>query len=758
MTRTGGTGTELPVGFKRHLRVEAIEGDAVYLLSEQGTTALQGREVQELAVLLDGTRTLSDVLRDASATLPPATAARMIAELARADLIGYHDPAADASTEAYWEFAGIDGPSASASFRTTPVELVILGRVDPAAARAECLAAGLRVTEPGQGGSAALSLVLVDDYLDPRLAGVDARHRAAGRAWLPAKPSGAETWVGPVFGTPDTACWECLAHRLRGHRASRAPVLHALGLAGTVQVPEVSFAPVRALGLHTAVLEAAKWVAGMRYDGQRSVCRLDARTLHIERHRVDRRPQCGVCGDPGLVADRVRRPFRLRSSPKTHTVGGNHRAQSAEAVLARYRHLADPVTGIVSGLGPAPDSPEGLNRYVAGRNMALGDSRSLAGLRGGLRGQSGGKGTTPQEAEVGALCEALERYCGTRQGDEPTVRGTLAGIGDTALHPNECQLFADRQFRDRERWNSGQSRFQQIPPPFDPEAPADWTPVWSLTSGTQRLLPTSMLYFGPGPGGVPAAPWADSNGNAAGSSPEDAVVQGFLEVVERDAVALWWYNRTRQPAVDLDAFDEPWLARTRQAYARLHRDIWVLDLTADFGIPVMVALSRRTRGSAQGISFGFGAHFDPRLALRRAVTEMAQLLPPGGESPPRAHSTDPQLSAWWREATVKNQPYLCADPAESARTPGSYSYVARADLREDVEWAETLVRERGLEMLILDQTRPDVGLPVAKVIIPGMRHFWARFAPGRLFDTPVKLGRLERPLRYEELNPVPLFV
>lgn len=63
-----------------------------------------------------------------------------------------------------------------------------------------------------------------------------------------------------------------------------------------------------------------------------------------------------------------------------------------------------------------------------------------------------------------------------------------------------------------------------------------------------------------------------------------------------------------------------------------------------------------------------------------------------------------------------------------------------------------------MEMLILDQTRPDVGLPVVKVIIPGMRHFWARFAPGRLFDTPVELGLLARPLPYEELNPIPLFV
>ncbi|MFE6760643.1 TOMM precursor leader peptide-binding protein [Streptomyces sp. NPDC057684] len=757
MNISGGVPTELLVGFKRHLRVEAIEGDAVYLLSERETTALQGREVQHLAALLDGTRTLAGVLRDAAATLPPATAARMIAELARADLVGYHDPAIDASTEAYWEIAGLHGPSASASFRETRVALVHLGRGDPAAVRAECLAAGLRMAGPGDEDVAELSLVLCDDYLDPRLAEVDARHRASGRSWLLAKPSGAEPWVGPVYGGGDSACWECLAHRLRGHRSSTAPVRQALGLGGVLPVPEASFATVRALGLHTAVLEATKWVAGMRYEGQGAVCTLDTRTLATRRHPVIRRPQCPTCGDPELVARQVRAPFTPRSSLKARTVGGNHRSQSADAVLSRYRHLADPVTGVVSELRPAPGAPDGLNRYVAGRNLALGDSRSLAGLRGGLRGQSGGKGTTPQEAEVSALCEALERYCGTRQGDEPTVRDTLAGLGDAALHPNLCQLFADRQFRERDQWNPRHSRFQQVPPPFDPQAPADWTPVWSLTSGTQRLLPTSMLYFGPGPDGVPATPWADSNGNAAGSSPEDAVVQGFLELVERDAVALWWYNRTRRPAVDLDAFDEPWLARTRQTFERLHRHVWALDLTSDFGIPVVVAMSRRTDGPAQAISFGFGAHFDPRLALRRAVTEMAQLLPPEGD-PVEFRTADRDLSAWWQGATVENQPYVRADPAEAPRTPESYSFPVHNDLLADIELAETLVRGRGMELLILDQTRPDVGLPVVKVIIPGMRHFWARFAPGRLFDIPVALGHRTRPLPYEEINPIPLFV
>ncbi|MFS0694543.1 TOMM precursor leader peptide-binding protein [Streptomyces nitrosporeus] len=757
MTVLGGTGSvEFPVGFKRHLRVEAVEGDAVYLLSERGTTALQGREIQELAALLDGTRTLSGVLREATASLPAAAAARMIAELARADLIGYHDPAADAGAEGYWELSGLNGPTAAASLLSTPVELVTLGRVDREAALAQCAAAGLRISGDGEEDAAGLTLVLCDDYLDPRVGRAGARCRTAGRAWLPAKPCGTETWVGPVFEPAEGACWTCLAHRLRGHRASWAPVLRALGaVAGTVPVPEVSLLTVRALGMHTAMLEAAKWVAGLRYEGQRSVCALDTRTLRTRQHPVTRRPQCSECGDPGLVAERVGRPFVPVPRAKSRTVGGNHRAHSAETVLSRYRHLADPLTGVVSELRPASDSPDGLHRYVSGRNLAIGDCHSLDRLRGGLRAQSGGKGTTAEEAEVGALCEALERYSGTRHGDEPVVVDTLTGLGGAALHPNDCQLFAEEQFTGRDRWNRTHSAFQQVPPRFDAAEPVEWTPVWSLTAGAQRLLPTSMLYFGPGPGGTPRAPWADSNGNAAGSSPEDAVVQGFLELVERDAVALWWYNRTRQPAVDLDAFDEPWLARTRQVYERIGRDLWVLDLTADFGIPVMAAVSRRTGRSEERISFGFGAHFDASLALRRAVTELAQLLPSDTAT---SRSAGPELANWWSGATVQNQPYLCADPAETPRGPAHYPCVAHDDLRDDIAYAERMVRAHDMELLILDQTRPDVGLPVAKVIVPGLRHFWARFAPGRLFDTPVQLGRRTGPLPYEELNPVALFV
>ncbi|MDB1089574.1 TOMM precursor leader peptide-binding protein [Streptomyces sp. ACA25] len=757
------------VGFRRHLRVEVLPGEAVYLLSEPGVTVLHGRDIQLLAPLLDGTRTVPELLAEASALTPARDVGRLLGTLARAGLIGYRRSgtgavrAGSAAAAAYWELAGLDGNEAGDSVTRTPVRIISVGRVEPEQARAACVSSGLTVTdaegpapEPAAG---AFSLVLCDDYLAPELERIDAWHRARRRPWLLASPGGSAPWVGPVFH-PAGACWSCLAHRLRAHRRSEIPVQQALALDRPVPLPDASLAAGQSLGMHAAALETAKWLAGLRGENQQTVTVMDTLTLRTVQHRVQQRPQCPRCGDPGLVQDRVRRPVVLRSVLKLQDSGNNHRAVSSTDMQRRYGHLVSPVTGIISGIRRDTRLPAGLNSYVSGHNLALG-TRTLAEFRGSLRSLSGGKGATAEEAEVGALCEAVERYSATRQGDEPTVHDTMNGIGEAAVHPNACQLFAQEQFRNRQHWNTRHSTFQQVCAPFAADRPVDWTPVWSVSAGRHRMLPTSLLYFPGRYGTDEEAPQADSNGNAAGGSLEDAVVQGFLELVERDAVALWWYNRTRHPAVDLDAFDAPWLAGLREDYSRINRELWVLDLTSDLGIPAMAAVSRRTDKPAEDISLGFGAHYDPRLALRRAVTEMSQLTGPVAgisHSDPAAYpQADPELLSWWTRATVRNQPYLLPDPAESPRPPAHWSYTPRRDLRADIRAAENLVTALGSELLVLDQTQPDIGLPVAKVLVPGLRHFWARFAPGRLFDVPVRLGRLASPTDYHHLNPIPLF-
>ena len=91
------------------------------------------------------------------------------------------------------------------------------------------------------------------------------------------------------------------------------------------------------------------------------------------------------------------------------------------------------------------------------------------------------------------------------------------------------------------------------------------------------------------------------------------------------------------------------------------------------------------------------------------------------------------------------------------RLASDYPRLLSDDLRDDVLFCQALVERLGMELLVLDQTRPDIGFPVVKVIVPGLRHFWARFAPGRLYEIPVELGWLPRSLAEHELNPIPMF-
>jgi len=232
---------------------------------------------------------------------------------------------------------------------------------------------------------------------------------------------------------------------------------------------------------------------------------------------------------------------------------------------------------------------------------------------------------------------------------------------------------------------------------------------------------------------------------AAGTCLEEAVLQGLLELVERDAAAVWWYNQLRRPAIDLDSFGDPYFEALQADYVRLGWTVWVLDLTHDLGIPVCVALAHEAR--ADRFAIGFGCHLEPRLAVQRALTELNQLFDPG-------HTE----RAPWDIEGLADRAYLFPHPELPRVTAQRLPRLGGVDLRADIEQCKKRLDEVGLELVVVDKTRPDIGLHVAQVIVPGLRHFWPRFGPGRLYQVPCALGWLAGPFAESELNPVPLFV
>ncbi|GLW55383.1 TOMM precursor leader peptide-binding protein [Kitasatospora phosalacinea] len=753
------------IGFKRHFTPYVVDGEAVYLVSERGVSVVDGRLAQALAPLLDGTRTAEQIGAALDGVVPADRLRAGVDKLRAGGWVTAADPATDRPGAAFFEMAGQDGDTAMTALRSATVRVEVHGELDPAPFLAALAAAGVTV-DP----DAAFTVALTEDYLHPGLAERNRQALADGRPWLLARPVGSIVWVGPVFSpdapgaenTEGSGCWECLAHRLSANRQSLSYLQHRLGQDGPIPTAGAHLPATLALGTQLAALETAKWLAGAR-PAQPAVTTLDTVLLESEKHVLVRRPQCAACGDDAMVAQRQLAPVRFESRPKAFTADGGHRSASPEDMLEKYRPQLSPVTGVVTTLVPAARTPTGLRVYVSGQNLSR-QSGDLRQLRTGLRSVSCGKGRTDVQARASALGEAMERFSGVFQGDEARRTATYAELGDAAIHPSRTLLYSARQYAERDRWNAKQSMFNVVPVPFRADDPIEWSPAWSLTEQRHRWLPTQAMYYGYRHAGRFYAA-GDSNGCAAGTSFEDAVLQGFLELVERDAVALWWYNRVQRPAVDLDAFGDPYVDQLREVYRGLRREIWALDLTADFGIPVVGAFSRRTDagrgGTNEDVLIAFGAHLDPHIALTRALTEMNQFLGPvAGDEHGRVSyaGADPEQKAWWTTATVANQPYLLPDPDAPRSTPASWLPLAGADLADDLALVQKIVEDRGMEFLVADQTRPDVGLPVARVIVPGMRHFWARFAPGRLYDVPVRLGWLDTPTPESELNPIPVFI
>jgi ribosomal protein S12 methylthiotransferase accessory factor len=103
--------------------------------------------------------------------------------------------------------------------------------------------------------------------------------------------------------------------------------------------------------------------------------------------------------------------------------------------------------------------------------------------------------------------------------------------------------------------------------------------------------------------------------------------------------------------------------------------------------------------------------------------------------------------------SLAEHPYLAPSDNPLIR-PDFSSTFGHLDKRDQVMACVRLAEREGLDFLVLDQTRPDIEVPVVRVIVPGLRHFYRRFAPGRLYDVPVKLGLRDRPLSEDELNPL----
>jgi YcaO-like protein with predicted kinase domain len=378
---------------------------------------------------------------------------------------------------------------------------------------------------------------------------------------------------------------------------------------------------------------------------------------------------------------------------KAHLVG-THRLVAPEDTLARVKPFL-PVMGITRIANVTGLDTVGIPVVMVTRP----NSRSVS--------VSQGKGATLAAAKASGVMESIESY--------HAERITL---------PVKYASFEDL------RWTHRLVDVDRLPrlsgADFDPLSPMMWIEGTDLFTGAAKWLPFDLVHLNHT---VPAPPGngvflSTSNGLASGNHRLEAIVHAVTEIVERDAATLWHLlsdaaqERTR---IDPGGVDDPLCRSLLARFETAGVAVGVWEITSDVGLPAfLVRIVARGEGChTVRPATGMGCHAAREIALARALTEAAQsrltFISGARDDMPRAQylkHLDPAEMAAWCDRVVSGVVHR-----RFADVP---THVAPT-LEQDLAHHLACLRSAGIEeAVVVDLTKPEFGIPVVRVVVPGL--------------------------------------
>lgn len=445
-----------------------------------------------------------------------------------------------------------------------------------------------------------------------------------------------------------------------------------------------------------------------------------------------------------------------------------------------YDALVDPLCGLVRELvrnASDLDQPEAYVSYTA----------DVADMRqhGPWPNDPVALGTTfadEQGARQAALGEAVERYCGNfvPAGLPRASFDDWCRRGEPAVDPAQLVLYSARQH--------ARPDFPFVP--FGRDLPVLWTRGVELPDERPVWVPASLVYLNYNGGPRRAEPrtnFLNYAGIACGTSAADARERALLELIERDAVTLWWQSGAA--CEGLEWRDDHALQAQLAGPRRADFDYRLVRLPSPFGVPVVGALLTDRRDRL--VAFGTAARSQARLAAIKALLEAIHvrvysvgLLHPEGSiwkairagllnaAVYRPHRADRRYLDDYRPdfgdvVDLGTHAQLYLDErlhpllARILEPPTSRPLASIAPA--PVDGCASSLRVAGYSPVAVDLTTPDVracGFHVARVLVPGLYPNAPAAFPylggRRLYEQPCTRGGRATELREEDVLLAPL--
>jgi len=318
-----------------------------------------------------------------------------------------------------------------------------------------------------------------------------------------------------------------------------------------------------------------------------------------------------------------------------------------------------------------------------------------------------GKGISEAQSKASAIMERIERFSSIAKNWEkpPIIKNKkFSEIKDKAISYWDfvpCNL--NRALWDKKKMD---------------ELEMDWVRVFSLISKKEMLVPAQLVFFQ-----YKQKNYIDytcSTGLASGNTLEEAILQALCEVVERHFLHVISLNKEELETIDLDTVQNLKLKKIIQQLKKKGFEIIASNFSGGWNIPTISVFIFNLKEKIIFNSNAYqscGTSSDPEVALIRAITEVAQ-----------------------NRAAMLNQRYFRTGrdffTSVSSETMAEYCWRAQAikkisiqelpnisqkDFKEDIELAIMEIFRKGYDVLISDLTHPIIGIPVVRVIIPGLQ-------------------------------------
>ncbi|MFA6709758.1 MAG: YcaO-related McrA-glycine thioamidation protein [Candidatus Methanomethylophilaceae archaeon] len=321
----------------------------------------------------------------------------------------------------------------------------------------------------------------------------------------------------------------------------------------------------------------------------------------------------------------------------------------------------------------------------------------------GTFGDYNGKGPTVEQAKASAVMEAVERYSAEQKDSDEIVYGTIAQAQDNGPTVDPVDLILPLRVLD-----------------YVDSAEIAWVTGSDLFSGQETWVPACAAFY-------PYYPSSDlqlfrfhTNGLASGNTIEEAVLHALFELIERDA---WSVAESRDYAnADVIIDDENSVAaQLLRKFNENGVEIHLKDLTSDIGIPTIGAASDDTSTrDPELLTIGVGTHLNPNIAAVRALTEVAQSR--------TTHKHGLKVNAKLQKIT-KEMGYDRVKAMNGVWYADCEKKVRLSDMKDlstpyvldDIEVVLGDLMGCGFRQVIaVDLTRPDIGIPTVRMIVPGL--------------------------------------